>query len=125
MNKQLLREVIRAIEEHPDRYDQGSFGVGNPLSSCGTPCCIAGWATYLSPSYEPLLNKHSFALRYLGANESVLDAKWPREWFSRVNLRPWKRDPVTWARRYFKPTAGDAVVILRAMLEDGRFWRHE
>jgi len=54
INVRLLRRIQRAILKWPKSYDQSSFG---PLfafnakkqkePTCGTACCIAGWACAL------------------------------------------------------------------------------
>jgi uncharacterized protein YjbI with pentapeptide repeats len=40
----VLRKLVAdQIEAHPDLHDQESWGDG----TCGTPCCVAGWACLL------------------------------------------------------------------------------
>ncbi len=38
---ELRRRVAEQILEHPDLHDQRVWG---QMESCGTPCCVAGWA---------------------------------------------------------------------------------
>lgn len=40
MNIKLLKQVRDYIKTHPDKYDQGKW--------CGTACCVAGTAAFLS-----------------------------------------------------------------------------
>ena len=50
MNVELVRRIADAIEKHPKLYDQGEFG-NDDLDlqhDCGTPCCVYGWAKYLT-----------------------------------------------------------------------------
>ena len=47
MNVEALRAVADAIEEEPQAYDQGDFGVFGRRPTCSTPACIAGWAAAL------------------------------------------------------------------------------
>ena len=43
-----LREAVAAhIEAHPELHDQTSWGSGSADPSCGTACCVAGWACHL------------------------------------------------------------------------------
>ena len=43
----LRRLVADQIESHPELHDQTSWGDGSADPSCGTPCCVAGWACHL------------------------------------------------------------------------------
>jgi hypothetical protein len=43
-----LRLAVAAhIEAHPELHDQRKWGDGSADPSCGTPCCVAGWACHL------------------------------------------------------------------------------
>jgi hypothetical protein len=43
-----LRLAVAAhIEAHPELHDQAEWGDGSADPSCGTPCCVAGWACHL------------------------------------------------------------------------------
>lgn len=63
MNTRLLREVQKAIVEHPAHFDMGIFGHGlkadelfheePPESACGTAACIAGYTVALSAGRTP------------------------------------------------------------------------
>lgn len=54
----ILKHVIKAIEEEPKRYDQGTFiEIKNTKSTfrededfpgCGTICCVAGWTNIIA-----------------------------------------------------------------------------
>jgi Pentapeptide repeats (8 copies) len=43
--RDLRLAVAAQIEAHPEAHDQGTWG--DPDPSCGTPCCVAGWACRL------------------------------------------------------------------------------
>lgn len=39
--------VADHIEKHPELHNQAERGDGRPDPTCGTPCCVAGWACHL------------------------------------------------------------------------------
>jgi hypothetical protein len=44
----VLRKLVADhIESHPDLHDQSKWGSVTDDASCGTPCCVAGWACRL------------------------------------------------------------------------------
>ncbi len=43
----LRRLVAKQMREHPELHDQGAWGYRGDDESCGTPCCVAGWACRL------------------------------------------------------------------------------
>ncbi|MFF0183508.1 hypothetical protein [Streptomyces sp. NPDC005244] len=45
VNTELLRKVRETIRRHPEKHDQGNWGL---KTECGTTHCIAGWAAFLS-----------------------------------------------------------------------------
>ncbi len=59
----ILKAVIKAIEEEPRRYDQGTYinridsqfrqKETSEFPACGTICCVAGWVNTLT-NPEPL-----------------------------------------------------------------------
>jgi hypothetical protein len=44
---ELRVKVAAHIESHPELHNQAEWGDGSPNPSCGTPCCVAGWACHL------------------------------------------------------------------------------
>ncbi len=44
---ELRQRVADQIREHPELHDQGAWGYRGDDESCGTPCCVAGWACRL------------------------------------------------------------------------------
>ena len=44
---ELRAKVAAHIEAHPELHDQSEWGDGKPDPTCGTPCCVAGWACHL------------------------------------------------------------------------------
>jgi hypothetical protein len=40
-------QVAAHIEAHPELHNQAEWGDGKADPSCGTPCCVAGWACHL------------------------------------------------------------------------------
>jgi hypothetical protein len=43
-----LRDKVAAhIKQHPELHNQSEWGDGSSNPSCGTPCCVAGWACHL------------------------------------------------------------------------------
>ena len=44
---ELRAKVAAHIETHPELHDQSEWGDGKPDPTCGTPCCVAGWACHL------------------------------------------------------------------------------
>ncbi len=44
---ELRQRVAEQIREHPELHDQGTWGEETDEASCGTPCCVAGWACRL------------------------------------------------------------------------------
>ncbi len=44
---ELRRRVAEQIREHPELHDQSDWGGESKDASCGTPCCVAGWACRL------------------------------------------------------------------------------
>lgn len=60
LNEPLIREVVQAIEEQSEKWNQNSYGVDvDPdsykyVADCESAMCFAGWALYLSGSvYTP------------------------------------------------------------------------
>lgn len=45
VNVDLLRKVKQQIVDHPESHDQAVWA---EKRSCGTVCCVAGWAAHLS-----------------------------------------------------------------------------
>jgi hypothetical protein len=45
--KVLRASVAAHIEAHPELHNQAEWGDGKADPSCGTPCCVAGWACHL------------------------------------------------------------------------------
>jgi hypothetical protein len=43
----LRAAVAGVLEAHPELHNQASWGDGSANTSCGTPCCVAGWACHL------------------------------------------------------------------------------
>ena len=43
-NIEMFDRVADAIEAHPEKYDQTTFG---RKTECGTAYCVAGWTAYL------------------------------------------------------------------------------
>lgn len=43
----LRRQVATQLRTHPELHDQHAWGDGSADPSCGTPCCVAGWACHL------------------------------------------------------------------------------
>ncbi len=44
---ELRRFVAEQIRDHPELHDQSDWGGESEDASCGTPCCVAGWACRL------------------------------------------------------------------------------
>ena len=68
-NLPLLRKVLDHVDAHPQEWNQGTWIVQtrNVDQSCGTACCIAGWASLLSgdePEFEPMLGLTATGLVY-------------------------------------------------------------
>lgn len=66
INKNLLLKIADYIEQHPEEYDQSTFGTNSIISNvvsvyqmqkCNTPCCIAGLACMLSEQEGVELNE--------------------------------------------------------------------
>ena len=127
MNTGNLRRTARAIEDHPDWYDQGEW-----LNDCGTPACVAGHAVYVAGGEfrpegpegpeEPnglicraadgrVLPIRDYAAEILGLNPrqaGVMFAAVPQD---------------TWGQK-FTPTAAEAVAMLTEAADTGRVvWR--
>ena len=119
LNTELLLKVADAIEEHPDLYDQSSYGRMKDPLKCGTPCCVAGWALALSPGGFrgvgidvddiSLLAGVRLGLGFLGRGELFCDI-WPENWFIAAGCYG-KPVPCT-------PSPEEAVKILRAMAKN-------
>lgn len=75
-----LLVVADIIENHPDRWDQASWvvdpgdddgdewpedQVGLDGDTCGTQCCIAGWAVRYTPELPPYRGMYPNAPEYL------------------------------------------------------------
>ncbi len=43
----LRQRVAAQIQEHPELHDQREWGENTDEATCGTPCCVAGWACRL------------------------------------------------------------------------------
>jgi len=58
VNAALLRETLAYIQEHPESWNQRTWGM---TSECGTVACFAGWAAMLTdanlrpPAYDPMI----------------------------------------------------------------------
>lgn len=42
INVPLLQKALDHIEQHPEEWRQGSWGMATSLNSCGTAACLAG-----------------------------------------------------------------------------------
>jgi hypothetical protein len=51
-NLDLLRRVLKQIDEHPETWDQRAWA---SKGGCGTAFCVGGWASYLA-GYKPKIN---------------------------------------------------------------------
>ena len=49
----LMRKVLDQVESHPELHYQNSWAVQFENSSCGTACCLAGWAAVLHYGSKP------------------------------------------------------------------------
>ena len=43
----LRASVAAQLRAHPELHDQSAWGDGSADPTCGTPCCVAGWACHL------------------------------------------------------------------------------
>ena len=50
LNVRLLRRIQKKITKHPELFDMSSW---SHETSCGTSCCIGGWALILSGVAKP------------------------------------------------------------------------
>ncbi len=44
---ELRQRVAKQIREYPELHDQETWGEDTDEATCGTPCCVAGWACRL------------------------------------------------------------------------------
>jgi hypothetical protein len=44
VNVPLLRKVLEHVTAHPEEWNQKWWATKTTESSCGTACCVAGWA---------------------------------------------------------------------------------
>ena len=126
MNLELWNKGIDWIEENPEEYDQSEPGVdcyveGN-RQPCKSPCCFLGaigmlagikgcWsASDLRVQVGDLLG--------ISHDESVdlFESHWPTSWARRAGIQSPLQD------FQFRPTASQAIVILRGMAKDGLVW---
>ncbi len=84
MNFDLLRDVRNVIAANPSGFDMGNWVVKR---LCGTTCCIAGYAYFLSVGHEPcdteLPQVTQGASRFLGINKAqeerlYYSGNWPQ-----------------------------------------------
>ena len=148
MNVELARRIADEIERHPSLYDQATWG-DNDLDppaevggKCGTPCCIGGWAKHLlreaaaigpPDAYRTMMVVYDALELPEHPDYSILGADWPTGWLERAGSRRTSaqlqhRPPVRPEYRHrvqgmFQPTAIEAVTILRAMADEGKWWR--
>jgi hypothetical protein len=54
VNVDLLDQVLDTIIEHPDQWNQNTYGLPNDASSCGAVFCFAGHALYATDQIEML-----------------------------------------------------------------------
>lgn len=47
VNVPLLRKILEHITAHPEEWHQEWWAIKTSESSCGTACCVAGWAAFL------------------------------------------------------------------------------
>jgi hypothetical protein len=63
-----LRLAVAAhIEAHPELHDQAKWGDGSDDPSCGTPCCVAGWACHLGGG------AHGLSVEFAGSALLAMD----------------------------------------------------
>lgn len=133
MNKELVLKIADAIEKHPESYYQASFGIGRYdfETGCGAACCVCGLAVILGGVKlthdctdgftTDLLRREG--LKALGitdhsgrGRDMIALARWPLKWRYWAGLEDRPR-----LGAYY-PTPSDAVAILRAMAQGGKFW---
>ncbi len=99
MNMDLLRDVRNVIVANPIGFDMGHWALNrfdHMNHPCGTTCCIAGHALFLSIGEQPNMNEINIrerASRFLGINwhqsECLFyDAQWPYSFLSKDGQPP-------------------------------------
>ena len=121
-----LRIIIDAIENNPDLYDQTEWGAFSRTPNglldckCSTPGCLSGWAEFLFPQVRGFrrTSNHFANVLEITIHFACLltNYTWPVAWFHKVGM---EGDPLFGDR---KPTADEAVTILKAMADEGSIW---
>ena len=122
---ELILKVADAIEEAPELYDQGTFGlVGNLEGAadtrprnfiCDTPCCVAGWALILSKTKvrvgEGIAPAAAKAMGLDPDKGAIFSTIWP------MNVIPEEEWPENYDKfDFIKPTPSQAAHALRRLV---------
>lgn len=74
----LAEAIRRTINEHPERFDMGSWAADkrpgvqrDPHPVCGTTMCLAGWAVVLNGG-RPVFNQRSSDRTYWMAEDAIM-----------------------------------------------------
>ncbi len=117
MNIELLKDVRDKIRDFPEKFDMDSY-FGN--GSCGTTCCIGGWATVLRAKRNKkkvpdtangLTSASALKISFEEASHLFFDHKWPSLYLSKLRaaLTAEERSQV-------------AVELLDTVIKKGRIW---
>ena len=131
MKTSMLREVLEAIEEDPEIFNQSNWGENDPHAEddpgrCETPCCIAGLVARIGGgmcSDGPTIRREAALLLDLTNEEAdrLFSEAWPIRWFRRAGVEIEDHGDCTGSR--VLPEALEAIPVLRGMLEEGQVWQ--
>lgn len=117
--RRLAGIVADAIEQHADRYQQGTWAHYDEASSlCGTAGCVAGWPDAVMRCGDSAANAANTKIDTTGVAQRAADglALEPRERvrpFCVEARRPKYPDTESWEDEWWAPSAADAVATLR------------
>ena len=136
-----LRFIASCIDQYPDNFLQSHWGeseydadVAGSGVSCGTPCCIAGFAVQFlgseegyrkcTPNNKRLLPTGTYARHLLGLNPpwelALFFERWPNAWLTSKKIDPTDSSNVNSMMSWedaFTPTPKDAAIILRRLAD--------